>query len=164
MLRENVLTILCIRWHFIENALSYPREIMLHSVVYIQFYGLVIFKEVSLSFGICGLAALLMCALLFCGAFVGFVKKFGLSCSVALTLKKICYVWTTFLKVFQLSHRVGSELESFGFCPELFPSESEDCFCCVSLEKDLIPAWIFKLFLGRCREIKPQWPLETLAV
>lgn len=112
MLRENVLTILCIRWHFIENALSYPREIILHSVVYIQFYGLVIFKEVSLSFGICGLAALLMCAVLFCGAFVGFVKKFGLSGSVALTLKKKkCYVWTTFLKVFELGHRVWSELE-----------------------------------------------------
>lgn len=40
-----------------ENALSNPTGIILHSVVYIQFYGLVIFKELSLCFGICGLAA-----------------------------------------------------------------------------------------------------------
>lgn len=162
-----------IRWGFIENALSNPTEMTLHSVVYIQFYGLVVFKEMSLCFGICGLAALLVCALLFCGDFVGFMRKFGLSCSVILTLKKKnCCVWTTFLKAFQIPAGVQSQSLvwtrrwtcSFGFCPEPFPLESWDCSCCVSLEKDLIPTWIFKLFLGRCREMKPQWPLETLAV
>lgn len=40
-------------------------------------------------FGICGLAALLVCALLLCRDFVGFLRKFGLSCSVAVKLKKI---------------------------------------------------------------------------
>lgn len=89
--------------------LSNPTGIILHSVVYIQFYGLVILKEVSLSFGICGLAALLICALLFCGAVVGFVRKCGLCCNVALTLKKLLCLDN--IHEGELSHRVWSEVE-----------------------------------------------------
>lgn len=59
------------------------------------------------------LELLLVCALLLYGDVVGFVRKFGLSCSIALTWKKIVMLgqhsWRCFRSMLEFSHRVWTE-------------------------------------------------------